>query len=217
MFQLSVNVTAVLFIVTSLVIGLANPFNTLELLWINVIMDGPPALTLGLETRSKSVMNNKPVKRKDNIVTKKMFLRIIVHAAVMCIVLCLQYKIDFIGCGENKMSTVIFTLFILFNLFNAFNCRETGSESILKNFKNNKLMIYTFIGAFVVQVVITEYLGVFFKTTGLGIVIWLKLILTALGIVVISEIYKAVYRKASIKKTENVYTKTKQTKLFKNL
>ena len=137
MFQLSVNVTAVLFIVISLIMGLDNPFNTLQLLWINVIMDGPPALTLGLELNSQSVMTQKPVKRSENIINVKMFLRILIHAILTCFILIAQYKTNFLKVSKNEVSTVIFTLFILFNLFNAFNCRETGSESIFKNLKNN--------------------------------------------------------------------------------
>lgn len=195
MFQLSVNLTAVAFIITSLILGLENPFNTLQLLWINVIMDGPPALTLGLESGRKTVMNEKPVKRVNNIITKKMFVRILMHSAIICLVLCLQYKTNFLNCLDGETSTVIFTLFILFNLFNAFNCRETGSESIFSNIKNNKLMLLTFIITFIVQVIIIQFLGMFFNTTPLSFGLWIKIILTAFTIILTSEIYKLIYRK----------------------
>ncbi len=56
LFQLSVNVSALLFITYCAVAGLETPFNTLQLLWINVIMDGPPALTLGLERSDLEVL-----------------------------------------------------------------------------------------------------------------------------------------------------------------
>ncbi len=194
MFQLSVNVTAVLFIVISLIMGLDNPFNTLQLLWINVIMDGPPALTLGLELNSQSVMTQKPVKRSENIINVKMFLRILIHAILTCFILIAQYKTNFLKVSKNEVSTVIFTLFILFNLFNAFNCRETGSESIFKNLKNNKLMLITFLVTFVIQVIITEFLGVFFKTTSLSFALWLKMIAISFAVVLLNEGYKAIYR-----------------------
>ncbi|MBQ8427502.1 MAG: calcium-translocating P-type ATPase, PMCA-type, partial [Clostridia bacterium] len=48
LFQISVNLSALLFITVCAVLGVPTPFNTFQLLWINVIMDGPPALTLGL-------------------------------------------------------------------------------------------------------------------------------------------------------------------------
>lgn len=200
MFQLSVNVTAVIFIVASLILGLTNPFNTLQLLWINVIMDGPPALTLGLENGSRSVMKHSPVKRRDNIVTKKMFARIFIHSAIICLILCLQYKFNFLKCNESEASTVVFTLFITFNLFNAFNCRETGGESIFSNLKNNKPMLYVFAATFIIQVIITQKLGMFFKTEPLNLALWLKIVATSLIIIAVSECYKFIYRKLKTNK-----------------
>ena len=124
-----------------------------------------------------------------------MFARILIHSAIICLVLCLQYKTNFLNCLDGETSTVIFTLFILFNLFNAFNCRETGSESIFSNIKNNKLMLLTFIITFIVQVIIIQFLGMFFNTTPLSFGLWIKIILTAFTIILTSEIYKLIYRK----------------------
>ncbi len=194
MFQLSVNATAVSFIVISLVLGLENPFNTIMLLWINIIMDGPPALTLGLEMRDYKVMEDKPIKRSNNIVTKKMLIKIAVHALFMCIVLVLQNSYNFIGCGLGEMKTVLFNLFILFQLFNAFNCRELGSNSVLNKIKSNKLMVIVFSITFILQILLTERFSMFFGTTPLSLIVWVKTILTALSIVVLSEAYKLIYR-----------------------
>ncbi len=194
MFQLSVNVTAVLFIITTLILGYDNPFNTIELLWINIIMDGPPALTLGLEMHGFELMNNKPVKRSNNIVTKRMLFRILLHAFVMCFILILQSTTNFIGCTENESKTVIFNLFILFQLFNAFNCRELGSKSVFSQISKNKLMVSVFLITFVLQILLTEFGGNYFGTASLSLFVWLKTIITALFIVVLSEIYKFLYR-----------------------
>ena len=193
-FQLSVNATAVCFIVVSLILGLENPFNTIMLLWINIIMDGPPALTLGLEMRDYKVMEEKPIKRSNSIVTKKMLIKIAVHSLYMCMVLILQNSYNFIGCGISEMKTVLFNLFILFQLFNAFNSRELGSNSVFSKIKSNKLMVIVFSITFILQIVLSECFSVFFKTTHLSIGVWLKTILTALTIVVLSEIYKFIYR-----------------------
>lgn len=53
-FQLTVNLSSVVVVLASILAGFAAPFSALELLWINIIMDGPPALTLGLEPAGKS-------------------------------------------------------------------------------------------------------------------------------------------------------------------
>ncbi|MBO5926538.1 MAG: calcium-translocating P-type ATPase, PMCA-type, partial [Clostridia bacterium] len=183
MFQLSVNATAVSFIIISLILGLENPFNTIMLLWINLIMDGPPALTLGLETRGNELMKSSPVKRSNNIVTKKMLVKIAIHAGIMCTLLVLQNSINFIGCKDSEMKTVLFNLFILFQLFNAFNCREFGSKSVFKEIKSNKLMSIVFLVVFILQIMLTELATKFFCTVHLSLVTWIKTILTAFSII----------------------------------
>jgi Ca2+-transporting ATPase len=157
-------------------------------------MDGPPGLTLGLETRGNENMGEKPVKRSDDIVTKKMFIRVLIHAVYICSVLIAQYKLDFIGVGKEGMKTVIFSTFILFQLFNAFNARELGSVSVFKNIKSNKPMLLVFGITFLLQVLLSQYLGGFFGTVALPISVWFKMILTASSIVLISEIYKFIKR-----------------------
>ncbi|MBQ9782556.1 MAG: calcium-translocating P-type ATPase, PMCA-type, partial [Clostridia bacterium] len=201
-FQLSVNLTAVTFIIVSIVIGLGNPFNTLQLLWINIIMDGPPALTLGLENHKGDLMSFKPVKRSDNIVSKNMLLRILFHAVFTTTILALQYKTNFIGCQESQKETVLFSMFILFQLFNAFNCRELGKTSVFKNIRDNKLMLIVFAITFIAQIILTQYLGAFLKTTPLSLDVWLKCILTCFSIIAVSELYKLIYRK--IKEKNNL-------------
>ena len=205
-FQLSVNATAVAFIIVSLILGLENPFNTVMLLWINIIMDGPPALTLGLEGYSEKVMESSPVKRSDNIVTKKMLVKIGAHASIMCFILVMQNLYNFIGCGIGEMKTVLFNLFILFQLFNAFNSRELGSKSVFKDLKGNKLMLIVFSVTFILQIFLSECLRGFFKTTSLSLLVWCKIVLTALSVVVLSEIYKLIYRSLSkrLKRNKNL-------------
>ncbi len=194
LFQLSVNITALLFITVIAILGLETPFNTLQLLWINVIMDGPPALTLGLELGGSSLMKLKPVKRSDSIVSKKMILRIAFNAFFMASVLLYQYFTNFLGATVMERNSVIFTLFIMFQLFNAFNSRELGSESILKHIGKNKVMVLTFICTFIIQILIVQFAYKLFGIHPMSFSVWLKTVLTAFSIVVISEVYKLCYR-----------------------
>ena len=194
MFQLSVNFSAVIFIVLSLILGVEVPFTTVQLLWINIIMDGPPALTLGLESRDDGYMLNSPVKRTANLVTIKMFARILVHSLFICFVLILQCKTDFLKVGNYAMNSAIFSLFILFQLFNAFNARELGSVSVFKDLKSNKPMLIVFAVTFIMQIFFTQVLGKFFGTVALPLVVWLKMIAVAFSIILLSEIYKFIKR-----------------------
>ncbi|MDY2841051.1 MAG: calcium-translocating P-type ATPase, PMCA-type [Candidatus Borkfalkiaceae bacterium] len=194
LFQLSVNVSALLFITVTAILGLEPPFNTLQLLWINVIMDGPPALTLGLEPPSADLMKLPPVKRDASIVGKKTLLRIIFNGAFIGGTLVFQYLYNFLGVAENERAGAAFTLFILFQLFNAFNCRELGSTSIFKSAGKNKIMVMTFSGVLLVHFVILGCFPAVFGTSPLSFLSALKCAGTAFSIVLASEAYKLCYR-----------------------
>lgn len=202
LFQLSVNLSALLFVTVCAVLGLETPFNAIELLWINVIMDGPPALTLGLESAGDALMKNKPIRRTDGIVNFKTFLRIAVTGVFIGGIMIAEYVTDFLNAGEAK-SAAVFTLFVLFQLFNAFNCRELGREGILKNIGKNKVMAATFVGVFLIHVFIVSVCYKPFGVTPMGIELWIKCILTAFTIIIASEGYKAIYGLLFGKKEKN--------------
>ena len=198
-FQLTVNITAMIVVVVSLALGMINPFSSVQLLWIDIIMDGPPALTLAMEADNGKLLRAKPVKRTDGIVTKTMFLRILFQGVFMAITVLYQYFYDFLGVGRERVSTSVFCMFVIFQLFNAFNCRKLGSESIFTGLYDNKAMLGVFGVAFLVQIVITQLLCGFFATVPLDFVSWLKIILVCLSTVAFSEIYKLFYRIFKVK------------------
>ena len=210
LFQLTVNLSAVFFIVTMLLLGYPAPFNTLQLLWINVVMDGPPALTLGLESADESLMENKPVSRTASIVGGKMFARILLHGVYMAVVLLLQVRFNFIGASYEEQGAVIFTLFVSFQIFNAFNSRQIGKKSAFSGLKNNKLMPLTFGFTFLIHVLIVQVGYRMFAIAPLSAAVWCKTLFTAASIVLISETYKAFYRLAKGKNST-----LKDKKLFK--
>ncbi len=193
LFQLSVNLSSLLFITISVLMGRESPFNTFQLLWINVIMDGPPALTLGMERVDKTLMSSKPVKRTDSIVSRTMLVRIIFNALFIGGVLILQELTNFLGANFGERKTAIFTLFVLFQLFNAFNSKELGAKSILGSIGKNKVMLFSFIGVFLVQVIMSQFFPFVFGGEKMRFVLWVRIILTASLIVVLSEIGKLVY------------------------
>lgn len=194
LFQLSVNVSALLFITACAILGVETPFTTLQLLWINVIMDGPPAITLGLEKASNSSMDDMPVKRNKGIVSKSMLIRIIFNGVFVGVIMILQYVFNFLAVKECEKTGVTFTLFILFQLFNAFNSRELGSKSIFNGLGKNKIMLATFGAVFCVHVFIVQVCYKLFGVSPICFLSWVKTILTALTLVIVSEGYKWLYR-----------------------
>ena len=191
-FQLTVNLSSVIVVLASILAGFTAPFSALQLLWINIIMDGPPALTLGLEPIRGDLMEQKPTPRNTGIVSKSMLSRIVVNGVYISCVFMAQHWGNFLGGNQEEMPTILFTLFVVFQLFNALNSRELANASIFKNIGNNRLMLAVFAGTFALQVVITQFGGMFFGTVPLGFVMWLKILGTGFTVVVISEIMKLI-------------------------
>ena len=193
-FQLTVNVSSVVVVICSILAGFSAPFTALELLWINIIMDGPPALTLGLEPIRPDLLKHKPTRRNENIISKKMLLRIFVNGIFISVIFMLQHFKNFLGAAPEEEATVLFTLFVLFQLFNAFNCRELDDTPKFKNLLKNKLMLGVFLLVLILQGIITQFGAAVFETVPLSAAMWGKMLLTAFTVIILNEGIKAVKR-----------------------
>ncbi|MGN0143552.1 MAG: calcium-translocating P-type ATPase, PMCA-type [Clostridium sp.] len=199
-FQLTVNIIAFLIAIVSQILDLEMPFTTIQLLWVNIIMDGPPALALGLEPIRNNVFKKKPVDRNASIITKGMVRNIVLNALYVTAILLIQMKFNILGASTqlvgnaSEMETVLFALFAFSALFNAFNCREFGTESILPNLFNNKIALQIIGITAVAQVIFTQVFNKFFNSVPLSIVMWGKVIGLAFMIIVVNEVVKFVLR-----------------------
>ncbi len=193
-FQLTVNLSSVVVVLFSILAGFKSPFTALQLLWINIIMDGPPALTLGLEPIREDLMNRQPTKRNSSIVSKGMLSRIVFNGLFISAVFMSQHTWNFLGGTEEQMDTILFTLFVVFQLFNAFNSRELTNTSVFKNYANNKLMLLVFAITFSLQIIITQFGGAFFGTVPLPFMMWMKIISIAFTVILASEFFKLIKR-----------------------
>lgn len=193
-FQLTVNLSAVTVILAAILLGFSSPFTALQLLWINIIMDGPPALTLGLEPIREDLMKRRPIRRDASIVSGNMLWRIVANGVFISLLMMMQLLFNFLNGTPEQTSTILFTLFVLIQLFNAFNCRELSNRSILNNISGNKLMVAVFAATLGIQAIITQFGGVVFDTVALPLDMWLKMIAVAASVIIVSELIKAVQR-----------------------
>lgn len=215
-FQLTVNIIAFLIAIISQVLGYEMPFTTIHLLWINIIMDGPPALALGLEPVRATVMRRKPIKREAPIINHYMVRTILMNSAFITTLLFIQIKWNFLGAGmkeighASEVQTVLFSVFAFSVLFNALNCREFGTGSIFPNLLKNKLALEIIGLTAVLQVVMIQYAGGFFNAMPLSLEMWLKIIACGSLVVLVNEGTKELLRllkysaKTAVKKVRTV-------------
>lgn len=205
MFQLTVNFTAVGLIMVCSLIGIDSPFTSLQLLWLNIIMDGPPALSLALEGVKDEYMKYPPVRRSSGIVNKRLMAKILLNAFVIGGVVFWQYEQNFLNVEMEKVKTSAFALFTSLQIFNSFNCKQLGIESVFCGFLSNKLMLWSMAITLGLQVAITEFVGGFMGTP-LGFEVWIKIFALSLTIILFSELYKFCIR----------FFRTKKINLQKN-
>ena len=191
-FQLTVNVVAFVTAFLAEIFKFGMPFTTLQLLWVNIIMDGPPALSLGLEPPREHLLDKKPIPRNASIVTKDMLFRIVSNGLFIVGALLFLMQTDILGGTLEQQSTIVFTVFVVFQLWNAFNCREFGTKSIFANILRNKAMIIIVALTFGIQVLVTQFGGEVFKTVPLELDLWLKIIAYTFSVVVFNELLKLI-------------------------
>ena len=190
-FQLTVNVSSVVVVIASILAGFPAPFTALELLWINIIMDGPPALTLGLEPIRENLLKHPPTKRNANIISRRMpdsdiRQRAAPFPSCSC---CSISPISWVPRKRRKQRCCLLSS-CCSSCSTHLTAEELDDTPMFKNLLNNKLMLGVFLIVLVLQFLITQVGTAVFETTPLSAAMWGKMLLTAGSVVVINEIWK---------------------------
>jgi Ca2+-transporting ATPase len=144
-FQLSTNIGAILTVLGAPLLGFATPFTAIQILWVNIIMDGPPAMTLGVEPARPGIMQERPRSKEAAILSAPRLWRIGLYGATMAVGTLGSYAWAMQSGDAAKAMTLAFTTFVLFQFFNIFNARvEHGSAFNAQFFSNGKLWLALF-------------------------------------------------------------------------
>jgi len=126
-FQLSTAVAALLLITLSTIFGLANPLNAMQILFINILMDGPPSQSLGVDPVDKAVMQRKPRKKDESIVTRRLLGRVVFSASIIVCGTLFVYLYALSDGGiSHREQTMTFACFVLLDLVSALQNRGLG-------------------------------------------------------------------------------------------
>lgn len=181
-FQVSTNVGAILTIIGTSILMLPVPFNPVQLLWINIVMDGPPAQTLGMEDYEKNIMNRLP--ETGDILNRKVLIKIFVAGLVMAIgsIALFSYKLSN-GASQKQAMTVAFTLFVIYQLFNAYNSKSNSN-------KRSTYLYLAIVLCFILQILIVYIpdLQIIFRTTSIEIIDWILIFIVAATILISNKI-----------------------------
>jgi Ca2+-transporting ATPase len=192
---------------TSAESGLFLPLLAAQLLWINLVTDGPPALALGIDPKDPDVMEREPRQRGTGVLTTQDWWRLggvgLVMAAGTLAVLDAYYPgglITLFATGTNAADetharTMAFTTLMMFQLFNVFNCRSTWRSALTGLFENRWLIGAVALSLFThVLVVYVPVLQIAFHTVALSALDWAIATGVAATLLVVMELTKVVLR-----------------------
>ncbi|MCX8174885.1 MAG: calcium-translocating P-type ATPase, PMCA-type [Candidatus Micrarchaeota archaeon] len=167
-YQISTNVAALSLMFSAPAMGLPLPLLPLQLLWINIMIDGPPALALGMEPSWQLEMKKPPRNPKASFLSRNMVFSIILLGLVMASIALAVFSY-YLAFNPQKAFTAVFTLFVFLQLFNALNCRS-ASESVFTRFAANIPLFAAIAVSLGLQMLIIYYepLQSIFKTVPLG-------------------------------------------------
>lgn len=195
-FQLSTTVGAILTVFFAPLAGLPEPFNPIQILWVAMIMDGPPAVSLALDAARPGIMDEPPRPRRVSLIPPKRLLKIIAYGTTMMIgTLAVLYYGMHSG-TEARAITLAFTTFVLFQFFNVFNARVEKGTCFNRQFFSNPMLWSSLLGVVGLQIIAVQWLPaqMIFSTTGLSTTDWLTAIAVASSILILEEGRKLIGR-----------------------
>ncbi|XP_072587508.1 calcium-transporting ATPase type 2C member 2 isoform X2 [Vulpes vulpes] len=193
-FQLSTSISALSLITLSTVCNLPSPLNAMQILWINIIMDGPPAQSLGVEPVDKDTLQQPPRNIRDTILSRSLILKILLSAAVIIsgTLFIFWKEIPADKASTPRTTTMTFTCFVFFDLFNALTCRSQTKLIFEIGFLRNPMFLYSVLGSILGQlaVIYVPPLQKVFQTENLGVLDLLFLTGLASSVFILSELLK---------------------------
>ena len=198
-FQLTVNVAAVLTCFIGPLLGENVILTVIQLLLVNLAMDTLAAIAFGSEPALREYMKEKPVARAESIVSKQMLVEVIISAAYITII-CLS--ILFVPAVRNLFGDVdktylksaLFATFMMAITFNGFNAR-TSHINPFENLGRNKNFILVMIAIFVMQFVFVTFGGEVLSVESLSVKSWIICLVLAFLVIPIDVVRKLIMNK----------------------
>jgi len=193
-FQLTVNVSAILVVFLGQFFGFDLPLTMTQLLWLNIIMDTLAGLAFAGEAALERYMLEKPMRRDEQLINTDMWSSILINGAFIAFISILFLtsdltKVLFSGgheigsdAAQAKFLTAFFAFFVFIQIFNTFNARTQGLN-LFEHLLDNRLFSLIIPSIMVIQLIFITYGGEILRTVGLSMQEWIYVLLMAVVII----------------------------------
>uniref|UniRef100_A0A673JI65 Calcium-transporting ATPase n=1 Tax=Sinocyclocheilus rhinocerous TaxID=307959 RepID=A0A673JI65_9TELE len=199
-FQLSTSIAALTLISLATLMNFPNPLNAMQILWINIIMDGPPYKNIEhclLEPVDRDVIRKPPRNVRDSIITRSLIVKILVSSFI---IVCGTLFVFWRELRDNEITprdtTMTFTCFVFFDMFNALSSRSQTRMVHEMGLCSNRMFCYAVLGSIMGQLLVIYFppLQKVFQTESLSILDLLFLVGLTSSVCMVSEVIKKLER-----------------------
>ena len=155
-YLLSCNTSEVLVMLLAALFGLPLPLLPAQILWINLVTDGLPALALAVDPADPGLMRRPPRRPDRRFFSKQRIIFLLVQGLFMALVTISAFAFFLYGMGQDleRARTVAFTVLVMIQLFHAFNCRSDRHSLFTIGWLTNKPLLWAAIGSAALQALI---------------------------------------------------------------
>jgi Ca2+-transporting ATPase len=197
-YQLSTNVGAIVLIFSATLSMLAAlPLYPVQILWVNILMDGPPAVALGLSPGSSQLMKRGPRSPGERILNREILSVVALNGVIMGALAFLLFWRDLhSGATESHAQTLTFTAFVVFQMFSVFNCISLNRSAFRSYVGKNPFLLLAVAASLLLQLLVV-YLPLLngpFHTVPLGLDDWALILGCGALVLFIEEVRKSIVR-----------------------
>ncbi len=197
-FLFSTNLAEVLIIFLALILGWPLPLIAIQILWVNLLSDGFPALALGVDPIEKNIMSKPPRKIRENIINKRDLIQLLLEGIVITGLVLALYSLYLGRKDLIYAQTVAFTALVITELFNSIGYRVDGRSIFSRDlFKNKYFWISIFVSV-VLQLVVVYYFNDLFKTAKLALIDWVWIAVAGCIVLILKEFARLIHKKEVI-------------------
>ena len=197
LFLLSCGIAEVLFYLFSVSLGYELPLVAIQLLWLNIVTDGLQDMALSFEKGTKDIMTEPPRKTDESLFSKSLMTEVLIFGLTISFMIFTVWKYLMDNNINILLSRSIVMLIMVFiQNIHVLNCRSEKNSIFTTSLLSNPLVILTIIGSILLQIIVIKVplLANFLKITNLSLKTIILSLLFSSIIIIVSELYKIIYR-----------------------
>jgi Ca2+-transporting ATPase len=203
-YLLSCNLGEVLVLFVAMVVGFRDkgaiivPLTAIQILWMNLVTDGLPAIALSLDSSEKGIMLRSPRHPEEKIVSKNMASNILVIGILVCAAVLYLFRHGLKYVGVDEARTMAFTGLVVFEIVRLAMVRSQYKTGLF----SNVYLIFAVVISLVLQflVVYTPALNKIFRTVPLGLSEWIQIVIAGIVIYIIGSISAVIVKKLTLER-----------------